>query len=58
VAQLIIDIWEDDTITCGVCLKDFNTEEITTDDYYFAWDNYVHTDCCSSCSPKVLVYRS
>ena len=48
-------IVDEDTITCGVCLKSFNTDEITTDDYYFAWDNVVHTDCCSKCSTQVLI---
>ena len=51
----IID--DEDIITCGVCSKSFNTNEITTDDYYFAWDNVVHTDCCSECSTQVLVRR-
>ena len=51
----ISDVWEEDVITCGVCHTNFNPDEITTDDYNFAWDNYVHTDCCSECSPKVLV---
>ena len=52
----ISDIIDDeDTITCGVCFKNFNTDETTTDDYYFAWDNVVHTDSCSECSTQVLV---
>ena len=50
----ISDVWEEDVITCGVCHTDFDPDEITTDDYNFAWDNYVHTDCCSECSDKVL----
>ena len=45
----------EDIITCGVCLKNFNTDETTTDDYYFAWDNIVRTDSCSKCSTQVLV---
>ncbi len=35
----------------------FNGKENTTDDYYFAWDNVVHTDSCSECSTQVLVRR-
>ena len=49
----IIDIVEENTIDCNVCKKTFNTNEITTDDFNFAWDNLVSTDCCSSCFPKV-----
>ena len=51
----ISEVWEEDVITCGVCHTDFDPNEITTDDYNFSWDNYVHTDCCSECTPKVLV---
>jgi len=32
-----------------VCNEVFNTEEITTDDYHFAWDNIVDVDCCTEC---------
>ena len=49
----IVDIVEEDTIACDVCEKTFNTGEITTDDFNFAWDNLVTTDCCSSCFSKV-----
>ena len=45
----IIDIVEEDTIVCNVCKKTFNTNEITTDDFNFAWDNLVHIDSCSDC---------
>ena len=45
----IIDIVEEDIICCGVCNKTFDTNEITTDDFSFAWDNVVHTDCCNDC---------
>lgn len=49
------NVVEDDTITCGVCNKTFITDEFTVDDWNFAWDNRVHTDCCNDCSSKVLV---
>ena len=48
-ASFIIDITEEETIRCHVCSKIFNTEEITTDDYFFAWDNLVDVDCCAEC---------
>ena len=53
----ISDIVEENTIDCNVCKKTFNTNEITTDDFNFAWDNYVTTDCCSNCSHKFLVEK-
>tara|TARA_Y100000401_G_C8285983_1_gene206068 strand:+ start:608 stop:781 length:174 start_codon:yes stop_codon:yes gene_type:complete len=53
-AQYLYEIVEFDTLSCGVCHK-IMEEDATTDDYNFAWDNYVHTDCCSECSLKVLV---
>ncbi len=48
----IVDIVEEDTIACDVCEKTFNTGEITTDDFNFAWDNLVYVDCCSDCFNK------
>jgi len=50
----IIDIVEEDTITCDVCKKTFKTDEITTDDFNFAWDNLVHTDCCNDCFDRCI----
>tara|TARA_R110000787_G_scaffold240788_1_gene346950 strand:- start:312 stop:491 length:180 start_codon:yes stop_codon:yes gene_type:complete len=52
-ASFIIDITEEETIQCHVCNKVFNTEEITTDDYYFAWDNTVDVDCCAECGGEL-----
>ncbi len=49
VSEHIINIVEENTIVCNVCNKTFNTDEITTDDFNFAWDNLVHTDCCNDC---------
>ena len=49
----ICDIVEENTVVCGVCKDTYATNEITTDDFNFAWDNLVSTDCCSSCFPKV-----
>ena len=51
-ASFIIDITEEETIQCQVCNEVFNTNEITTDDYYFAWDNIVDVDCFAECSTK------
>ena len=51
----ISEIWEEDVVTCGVCYTNFDPNEITTEYYNFALDNYVQTDCCSECSHKVLV---
>ena len=45
----IYNIVEEDTIACGVCEQTFNTNEITTDDFNFAWDNIVSIDCCNEC---------
>ena len=42
-AKYLYDIVDDDTLYCGVCHKVME-EDATTDDYNFAWDNYVHTD--------------
>jgi len=52
--QYVNDIIEEDTIKCSVCGQIFNTGTITLDDFNFAWDGYVTTDCCSECSDKVL----
>ena len=51
--QYLSDIIEEDVIKCNVCKKDFIVEELTIDDWNFAWDNYVTKDCGSSCSSKV-----
>ena len=49
-AVYISDILEEKTIDCEVCEETFKTDEITTDDFNFAWDNLVTVDCCSKCS--------
>jgi uncharacterized protein (DUF2225 family) len=53
-SEYIINITEEETIQCQVCNKVFNTNEITTDDYYFAWDNIVDVDCCAECAVKEI----
>ena len=53
----IIDIIEEDTITCTVCNCTFDTNEITTDDFNFAWDNIFSVDCCSNCSSELNKYK-
>ena len=45
----ISTITEEDIITCNICEETFDANEITTDDFNFAWDNLVTTDCCSNC---------
>jgi len=49
-SEYIVNITEEETIQCQICNEVFNTKEITTDDYYFAWDNIVNVDCCAECS--------
>ena len=56
--KYVNDIVEEDRIKCNVCNQIFNTDTITLDEYNFAWDGYVTTDCCNECSDKVLVQRS
>ena len=53
----IIDITEEDTITCTVCNCIFDTNEITTDDFNFAWDNIFSVDCCSNCNSELNKYK-
>ena len=53
-AQYLSDVVEDEVIKCNVCRKDFIVEELTLDDWNFAHDGYVNTDCCSDCSPRVM----
>ena len=53
----IIDITEEDAITCTVCNCTFDTNEITTDDFNFAWDNIFSVDCCSNCSSELDKYK-
>lgn len=57
-STFISDVVDDDTITCEVCKETFKTDEVTTDDFNFAWDNLVSVDCCSSCSPQVRRRRN
>ena len=52
-SEYIINITEEKKIQCHVCNKVFNTKEITTDDYNFAWDLQVEVDSCSKCYDKV-----
>ena len=51
-AQYLSDIVEEEVIKCTVCRKQFIVEELTLDDWNFAWDGYVNTDCCSNCFEK------
>ena len=53
-AQYLNVIVEEDIIKCNVCRKQFVVDELTLDDWNFASDGYVDTDCCSDCSSKVL----
>ena len=53
-SEYIINITEEETIQCQVCNEVFNANEITTDDYYFAWDNIVDVDCCAECAMKEI----
>lgn len=49
-SSYISEIVEEDVITCECCKKNFATNEITLDDFNFAWDNYTTIDCCSDCA--------
>ncbi len=53
-AQYLSDAVEDEVIKCNVCRKDFIVEELTLDDWNFAHDGYVNTDCCNRCTSKVM----
>tara|TARA_R100000329_G_scaffold132076_1_gene111548 strand:+ start:34 stop:240 length:207 start_codon:yes stop_codon:yes gene_type:complete len=53
-AQYISDIIMEEYVSCDHCNKKFKTDEITLDDYNFAWDNLVTKDCCSDCWTKCL----
>ena len=54
-SSYISEIVEEDVITCECCKKNFLTNEITLDDFNFAWDNYTTIDCCSDCVSNNLV---
>ena len=50
-AQLLhdlLDLDEDEQITCSICNKIMDRDS-TTDDFNFAWDNVVEVDSCSDC---------
>ncbi len=51
-SEYLNNIVEDDVIKCNTCNKEFIVDELTTDDWNFAWDGYVSKDCCNSCSYK------
>ena len=53
-AQYISNILDDEIVFCDNCNKKFKTDEITLDDYNFAWDNLVTKDCCSDCFSNCL----
>ena len=54
-AQYLSDIVEEEeVIKCNVCRKQFIVEELTLDDWSFAHDGYVNSDCCSDCAEKNL----
>ncbi len=48
-AQYLSDIVEEKVIKCDVCRKQFVVDELTLDDWNFAWDGQVINDCCSDC---------
>lgn len=50
----LYEIVEDEVLSCSVCKK-IMEEDATTDDFNFAWDNLVSTDCCSDCFDKVKI---
>jgi len=54
-SMYINQIVEENIIACEDCKKVFKTNEITLDDFNFAWDNYTTIDCCSNCVSNNLV---
>ena len=48
-AEYLSNIIEETLVTCGVCKKEFEVNDMTTDDWNFAWDNRTETDCCNDC---------
>mgnify|MGYP003143045115 FL=1 len=54
-SSYISEIVEEDVIACECCKKNFLTNEITLDDFHFAWDSYTTIDCCSDCASNNLV---
>ena len=50
----LYSIIEEDKITCGICNK-VMPDDAATDDYVFAWDEFVNTDCCSDCYDKAKI---
>ena len=53
-SSYISEIVDEDIISCECCKKTFKTDEITLDDFNFAWDNYTNIDCCSECATDNL----
>ena len=51
-SEYLNNIVEEDVINCNICNNDFIVDELTTDDWNFAWDGYVSKDCCSGCAYK------
>ena len=54
-AEYLNQIVEDDTVTCEGCNKVFRTDELTLDDWEFAWDGITTIDCCNDCYHKFKV---
>ena len=48
-SQYLSDVVEEEVIKCDVCRKQFIVDELTLDDWNFAWDGQVDNDCCSDC---------
>ena len=46
-----------ESVTCQGCKMVFNTEETTTDDWFFAWDGDTTEDCCSDCYSKYAIKK-
>ena len=46
---------ETDTVTCEGCNTVFRTDELTLDDWEFAWDGATTIDCCMNCYHKFRI---
>tara|TARA_R110002020_G_scaffold51677_1_gene146137 strand:+ start:2678 stop:2905 length:228 start_codon:yes stop_codon:yes gene_type:complete len=54
-SQLLQNIVEEETVTCGYCNKVFEVKNMSLDDWNFARDNIVSIDCCNECEPLVAI---
>ena len=54
-SQPLSEIVEEKTVKCGVCGKAFNVQDMSLDDWNFAWDLEVETACCNACRTDAII---